>query len=81
MLTDTQHHSHCEHTIGHSKHKEQRVYGKTYVVLFLVKHERGNSLAGVGAVADLTMDMDGSMANAVELPLSRRSAVCGQIGE
>ena len=44
---------------------------RTYAVLFLVEHERGNGLTGIGTVAGLTVNMNGSSAN-TELVLSAR---------
>ena len=39
--------------------------GRTYVVFFLIEHERGDSPTGVGAITGLTANMDSGTAPAI----------------
>ena len=64
MRKDIQPHPCHEHTTKHSVYMTRGLEENTYMVFFLVKHERGNGPSSISTVTGLTTNMNGSAANA-----------------
>ena len=77
MLRDTQHRLCHEHTTEQSEHVEHWIQ-RTYSVFLFIEHEGSNSLTSVGTGSSLSMNADGSTANAKMVDSTRNGTRRGR---